>query len=410
MAGCKQGVAKRFLEISQKALFVHCHGHRLNLALSSCAQKIKEVRDTVHVVEELSVFVERSAKRHALFQFLQTADNVNEKTKAIVLKLFADTRWGSHTGSFSAVTKTLPHVKTFLTIVSEEEKTNIGATATGLLKWISNFTFVFYCRALNELFIITNRLSEYLQGSTVDVGMALNESFVTTIQIEDMKSDKSTLFEEIYCECRQFCMDHGFTLPLTDRRKRRFDQDENGNETKATYQLTYDALLSGFVDEIRLRFDRHCYEPAIELFELIKNTHKERKLNFSLLKIYENDLDLDKLQAESIGFVYHKISNPGIDWHDFNVTVNEFSRCRLKEFYPQLHKAIKIYLSIPIGSVQAERSFSCLKLLKNWLRTTMLNERLSDITMIKMSKDLTIDYDDLILQFSSLCRRKMDFF
>ncbi len=40
----------------------------------------------------------------------------------------------------------------------------------------------------------------------------------------------------------------------------------------------------------------------------------------------------------------------------------------------------------------------------------MLNERLSDITMIKMSKDLTIDYDDLILQFSSLCRRKMDFF
>jgi hypothetical protein len=69
--------------------------------------------------------------------------------------------------------------------------------------------------------------------------------------------------------------------------------------------------------------------------------------------------------------------------------------------------AIKIYLSIPIGSVQAERSFSCLKLLKN--RTTMPNERLS-ITMIKMSKDLTIDNDDLILQFPSLCKRRMDFF
>ncbi len=40
----------------------------------------------------------------------------------------------------------------------------------------------------------------------------------------------------------------------------------------------------------------------------------------------------------------------------------------------------------------------------------MSNERLSEITVIKMSKDLTIDYDDLILQFSSLCKRKMDFF
>jgi hypothetical protein len=72
--------------------------------------------------------------------------------------------------------------------------------------------------------------------------------------------------------------------------------------------------------------------------------------------------------------------------------------------------AIKIYLNIQIGSVKAERSFSCLKLLRNWLRTTMSNERLSEITVIKMSKDLTIDYDDLILQFSSLCKRKMDFF
>ncbi len=53
---------------------------------------------------------------------------------------------------------------------------------------------------------------------------------------------------------------------------------QNENETKATYQLTCDALLSGFVDEIRLRFDHH--EPAIE-FELIRNTHKERKVNFS---------------------------------------------------------------------------------------------------------------------------------
>ncbi len=99
----------------------------------------------------------------------------------------------------------------------------------------------------------------------------MTECFVATIQIEDMKSDKYTSFEKIYSECRQFCMDHGFTLPLTDRRKQRFDQDENENETRATYQL-----MSGFVDEIRLRFDRHGYEPAIELFELIRNTHKER--------------------------------------------------------------------------------------------------------------------------------------
>jgi hypothetical protein len=82
MAGCKQGVAKRFLEISQKALFVHCHVHRLNLALSSCAQRIKEVRDTVHVVEELSVFVGAPKDMHC-FNFGRQQTSSIKKPKQL---------------------------------------------------------------------------------------------------------------------------------------------------------------------------------------------------------------------------------------------------------------------------------------------------------------------------------------
>ncbi len=105
-----------------------------------------------------------------------------------------------------------------------------------------------------------------------------------------------------------------------------------------------------------------------------------------------------------------KIAHSDIDWSDFSLAVNEFARCRLKEFYSQLHIAIKIYLSLPIGSVQAERSFSCLKILKNWLRTTMCYQRLIKITMTKMSKDTNTDYDEFILQLANICKRKVEFF
>jgi hypothetical protein len=157
MAECLTGLATRLLAINEKAVFVHCHGHRLNLALCAAANKMKCVRDTISTVENVCVIVEQSAKRHALFQFIQ-----NEKGRALALKLHRDTRWGSHSGSSLAISKTLSHVKTFLEIVSDEDKTSAGATASGLLRSISKFIFVFVSRVLNNLFLITNRLNEYL--------------------------------------------------------------------------------------------------------------------------------------------------------------------------------------------------------------------------------------------------------
>jgi hypothetical protein len=60
----------------------------------------------------------------------------------------------------------------------------------------------------------------------------------------------------------------------------------------------------------------------------------------------------------------------------------------------------------------AERSFSKLKLLKSYLRSTMLQERLNDLAMIAFENDLlkSIQYEDLIDEFVSENVRRMALF
>jgi hypothetical protein len=78
---------------------------------------------------------------------------------------------------------------------------------------------------MNEIFYVTNRLSEYLQGSKINVAQALDESFTCTLQLTEMKSVMSDKFEEIYTDCVQFCTVYEFQLPSESVRKRVRDQE-----------------------------------------------------------------------------------------------------------------------------------------------------------------------------------------
>jgi hypoxanthine phosphoribosyltransferase len=71
----------------------------------------KDIRDTLHTIESLYAFIERSAKRHAQFQHIQ------DEKKQITLKKYCQTRWSSHLDALKVVVKTITEIKTFLTVI-----------------------------------------------------------------------------------------------------------------------------------------------------------------------------------------------------------------------------------------------------------------------------------------------------
>ena len=71
--------------------------------------------------------------------------------------------------------------------------------------------------------------------------------------------------------------------------------------------------------------------------------------------------------------------------------------------YPNVFVAYRILLTIPVTVASAERSFSKLKLLKNYLRSTMSQDRLNGLATCCIEKDVldNIDLEIVLNDFAS---------
>ena len=74
--------------------------------------------------------------------------------------------------------------------------------------------------------------------------------------------------------------------------------------------------------------------------------------------------------------------------------------------------ALRIFLTIPITVVSGERSFSCFKLIKNYLRSTMHQDRLYHLAIIAIERDLSRkqNFDTILHGFATRKARKVRFF
>ena len=64
-------------------------------------------------------------------------------------------------------------------------------------------------------------------------------------------------------------------------------------------------------------------------------------------------------------------------------------KCGEKSVFPDLLAFVNLIMALPVSSAQAEPTFSTMKRVKNYLRSTMGDERLSDLCLISVERDLS---------------------
>ena len=65
----------------------------------------------------------------------------------------------------------------------------------------------------------------------------------------------------------------------------------------------------------------------------------------------------------------------------------------MSDAFPQTLKTITDSITMPISQVIYEKSFSKMKIIKNYLRNSMFHERLSDLTVVAVELDFDINYE-----------------
>jgi len=72
------------------------------------------------------------------------------------------------------------------------------------------------------------------------------------------------------------------------------------------------------------------------------------------------------------------------------------------EIYPYLYTLLKVALSIPVSSTTCERSFSTMRRIKNWLRTSMDQERFSSLAIINIEREVSnqLKAEDIQIEYA----------
>lgn len=72
-------------------------------------------------------------------------------------------------------------------------------------------------------------------------------------------------------------------------------------------------------------------------------------------------------------------------------------------FFTSFFRLCKIAIALPVSSAACERSFSAVKLIKTHLRTTMTDDRLSNLGVLRIEarRAKSLDMDKFIKLFAS---------
>ncbi|XP_048503020.1 uncharacterized protein LOC125498784 [Beta vulgaris subsp. vulgaris] len=201
------------------------------------------------------------------------------------------------------------------------------------------------------------------------------------------------------------------------RRKINFDENSDTPSVELSgeesFRVTYFLyLVDQAVVSLEKRFEQ--YQEYESIFGFLFNLRKLQSLDhLTLLSCCNNfeeaikhndqsDINGKELYVE-VDFLR------GILPHEKMGPIDMLNFLKGIDCFPNVSVAYRILLTIPVTVASAERSFSKLKLLKSYLRSTMVQERLNGLALIAIENDLleTIQYEDLVDEFASKSARRI---
>lgn len=158
------------------------------------------------------------------------------------------------------------------------------------------------------------------------------------------------------------------------------------------YRKIYFEVLDKVVGSIEQRFTKNAMTHLSNL-ELFLTDQNDTSSSY-VKEFYGDDFDVDRL-------VLHR--NMLLDIaRTKNVRLNSvedivsfvISHCEsIKDMIPEIIKLLKIVLTIPVSTCTAERSFSALRRIKTYLRSTMTQQRLNDHMAVHINREIADDLD-----------------
>eukprot|EP00102_Acyrthosiphon_pisum_P013187 XP_008182673.1 PREDICTED: uncharacterized protein LOC103309313 [Acyrthosiphon pisum] len=209
--------------------------------------------------------------------------------------------------------------------------------------------------------------------------------------------------KEVFKEIRDTTMEDNFTNATKVAEELQISTTLKESRTKKRKRLE---LYETDDDMINISAEQNFRITIIDSIDILLT-----QMTWRYEKIMEISNDFEFLSVEEIKDFKHAALSilPSIELVTFLDLLQMIHDYKLKESHPNIEMAIRIFLSIPVTTASCERSFSKLKLIKTYLRSTMAEERLSSMAILSIETEIAskLDYEEVIDKFADTKARKI---
>ena len=408
VAGHVSGLSAHILRLNPKALYTHCFSHRLNLVVTkSCL--IPLVRNTFMQIKEISYFFNLSDGRRMCLE--KNVLNHCPGSRKLGLQDVCRTRWIERVDGMDIFQELfVPIFNTFEEMSTNAAKSfnnETSSKASSFLSLISSFQFIVALVISRNILDLTLPVTELLQARAIDImdGIHLIDA-LKNLGIT-MRNEVDLYHDRWYTEAVALADKISIEEKMPRCASKQKHRDNPPASTPDYFKMSITIPLLDHLNlDLKTRFDFSTINsyyglsivPSKMISMLTASGSQDWKEKFKLfINFYEDDLS-NPLALDGELDLWQSY------WETYQGSRPDSITATLKHLtfhgFDNIKISLRILATLPVTSCECERSFSALKRLKTYSRSTMVEDRLNGLALMHIHQEIQPSIDEVINTFS----------
>jgi len=411
MSGRLHGAQSYVRALHPLALYVHCGAHSLNLAISdACA--VAPIRNCLGTIGSVYNFLNTPKRLEVL---RSTIERLCPGAHATRLVQMCPTRWVQRHDSVIVFIELLKAVIDCLETISEWRDRDSSSGASQLLSSVMQSQFLVSIHVVAKIFAVNIGLCRFLQKENVDLLEALNCADSVLAIVQEMRENADSVFAQLFATVAALCSDIDVELVKPRVTKRQTCRNNFPAETPEEYfrAAVFIPFADSFCVQLQDRLLKHrnvlsnfmCLLPDNLSVSLEKPTADQLTAVQRLAETYAVDVQCSSdVVAAELHLWYRQVA--ALEKPPKNA-VDGFVLCN-GDLLPSIKKLLQVMATLPVTTCNSERSFSSLRRIKTYLRSTMGVDRLNGLAVLNIHRDIRVSSEQVL---DKLCEqpRRMPF-
>lgn len=406
MAGQYSGVQMRIKEKNSLVEWVPCASHSLNLVGVCAADCCVETTSFFGIVQRLYTFLSASTKRWNRMKG-------NLKDGALVPKCLSETRWSARHEACKSLAMNYNEIRETLTQIfaDNEEVPNIRHEAQVLSSKLDNLETAILTLLWKDIMEQFHKTNTSLQTAGIPLHSVVKMYNSLVKYVEGAR----TKFDEYEQNAKHLARNDYYRRDFKRNIccKRNVDDSSSPavvfsprEEFKiSTYLVVVDKLLVALnrrKEAYEIVHDKYDFLTQLTKIDDVTVRHKARHL----IACFPSDLEADS--QEEFVQMKHFAESLFMSPPSALQLLQSIKANRVESTFANVAIALRLYLCLLCTNCEGERSFSLMARVKNFLRSTMCQERLNSLAILSIESELarSMSYDDVIDNFAELKSRQ----